>query len=74
MWLNCRRKSTEGCSAYSPILAVLGGVFSVLQMFLLSYNYGTVLISSSVRVNKRVKLNVNVHVKVLILGVAVEAD
>ncbi len=41
VWLNFRRKSTEGCSAYSPILAVLGGVFSVLQMFLLSYNYGT---------------------------------
>jgi hypothetical protein len=45
-------------------------------MFLLSYNYGTVLVhvSSSVRVDKRVKFNINVHVRVLILGVAVEAD
>ena len=26
------------------MLAVLGGAFSVLQMFLLSYNYGTIII------------------------------
>ena len=50
MWLNYRRKSTEGCSAYSPILAVIGGTFSVLQMFLLAYNYGTIIIRVLVHV------------------------
>ncbi|XP_064386399.1 cystinosin-like isoform X2 [Halichondria panicea] len=39
LWLNCKRKSTEGWSISAVLLDFSGGVFSVLQMFLLSYNY-----------------------------------
>ncbi|XP_064386402.1 cystinosin-like [Halichondria panicea] len=38
-WLNCKRKSTEGWSIGNVLLDFTGGSFSILQMFLLSYNY-----------------------------------
>lgn len=38
-WMNCRRRSTEGWSIGNVLLDFTGGVFSLLQMFLISYNY-----------------------------------
>ena len=37
--MNCRRRSTVGWSIGSILLDFTGGVFSILQMFLISYNY-----------------------------------
>ena len=39
-YLNFRRKSTEGWSIGNVLLDFTGGALSILQMFLLSYNYG----------------------------------
>ncbi|CAF3706568.1 unnamed protein product [Rotaria sordida] len=38
-WMNYKRKSTEGWSIGNILLDFTGGVFSLLQMFLLSSNY-----------------------------------
>jgi len=38
--MNYRRKSTEGWSIGNVLLDFTGGSFSVLQMFLISYNHG----------------------------------
>ena len=38
--MNFRRKSTEGWSIGNVLLDFTGGSFSVLQMFLISYNHG----------------------------------
>jgi cystinosin len=38
-FMNYRRKSTEGWSIGNILLDFTGGVFSILQMFLLSYNH-----------------------------------
>lgn len=40
--MNYRRKSTEGWSIGNVLLDATGGSFSLLQMFLLAYNNGTV--------------------------------
>ena len=40
VYLNFRRKSTVGWSIGNVLLDFTGGSFSILQMFLLSYNYG----------------------------------
>ena len=37
--MNFRRKSTEGWSIGSILLDFTGGSFSLLQMFMLAYNY-----------------------------------
>ena len=39
-FMNYRRKSTEGWSIGNILLDFTGGTFSILQMFLLSYNHG----------------------------------
>ncbi|XP_071522140.1 cystinosin-like isoform X2 [Panulirus ornatus] len=39
LWENYRRKSTEGWSIYQVIFDFTGGSFSLVQMFLLAYNY-----------------------------------
>lgn len=39
VWMNFRRKSTEGWSIGNVLLDFTGGAFSILQMFLISYNY-----------------------------------
>ena len=38
--MNYRRKSTEGWSIGNVLLDFTGGSFSLLQMFLISYNHG----------------------------------
>jgi len=38
--MNCRRRSTVGWSIGNVLLDFTGGCFSILQMFLISYNYG----------------------------------
>lgn len=38
--MNFRRKSTEGWSIGNVLLDFIGGSFSLLQMFLQSYNNG----------------------------------
>ncbi|CAF3363207.1 unnamed protein product [Rotaria sp. Silwood1] len=38
-WMNYKRKSTEGWSIGNILLDFTGGLFSLLQMFLLSTNY-----------------------------------
>ena len=37
--MNFRRKSTEGWSIGNVLLDFTGGSFSLLQMFMLAYNY-----------------------------------
>ena len=39
-FMNYRRKSTEGWSIGNVLLDLTGGSFSLLQMFLISYNNG----------------------------------
>ena len=39
VWFNFRRRSTEGWSIGGILLDFTGGILSILQMFLLSYNY-----------------------------------
>ena len=39
-WFNFRRRSTVGWSIGNVLLDFTGGSFSILQMLLLSYNYG----------------------------------
>lgn len=43
MYLNFRRKSTVGWSIGNVLLDFTGGSLSILQMFLISYNYGKTL-------------------------------
>ena len=38
--LKLKYKSTEGLSVGYVLLEIIGGTFSVLQMLLLSYNFG----------------------------------
>ena len=38
--MNCRRRSTVGWSIGNVLLDFTGGALSILQMFLISYNYG----------------------------------
>ena len=38
--LNCQRKSTVGWSIERVLLDLIGGVLSILQMFINAYNYG----------------------------------
>ena len=45
MYLNYQRKSTVGWSIGNVLLDFTGGVFSILQMFLISYNNGKLLAS-----------------------------
>lgn len=40
VWVNFRLKSTVGFSVGYSLLEIISGGFSVLQMLLLSYNYG----------------------------------
>lgn len=40
-WQNFKRKSTVGWSIGQIILDFAGGVLSISQMFIISYNYGT---------------------------------
>ena len=41
--MNFRRKSTVGWSIGNVLLDFTGGTLSILQMFLISYNYGNYL-------------------------------
>lgn len=50
-WMNFRRKSTEGWSIGNVLLDFTGGSFSLLQMFMLSYNYGECCASGRTVVN-----------------------
>ncbi|XP_060797624.1 cystinosin isoform X2 [Neoarius graeffei] len=42
-WMNYRRQSTEGWSIGNVLLDLTGGTFSVLQMFLQSYNNSSIM-------------------------------
>lgn len=37
--MNYKRKSTDGWSIEAVLLDIVGGLFSVLQMFMNAYNY-----------------------------------
>ncbi len=50
VWTTFRIKSTAGFSVGYAILELIGGSFSVLQMFLLSYNYGKQLLTEISRI------------------------
>lgn len=38
-YMNYKRKTTSGWSIHNIILDFTGGIFSIIQMFLISYNY-----------------------------------
>ena len=44
--MNCRRHSTIGWSIGNVLLDFTGGTLSILQMFLISYNYGKIDVMS----------------------------
>jgi hypothetical protein len=46
--MNYRRKSTVGWSIGNILLDFTGGIFSLLQMFLIAYNTGTIQIFSHI--------------------------
>ena len=49
-YMKCRRRSTEGWSIGNVLLDFTGGTFSILQMFLLAYNYGKLCMASCARI------------------------
>jgi len=51
--MNYRRKSTVGWSIGNVLLDFTGGALSILQMFLVSYNNGKLLVSFVVDMRQR---------------------
>ena len=57
--MNYKRQSTVGYSIGGVLLDITGGLLSVLQMFLLAYNNGTVFLIRFMKVTLLIYFDLN---------------